>query len=57
MNDEFPVGFLGFNSDFEFSESCSFCADFSLDVLELFIHGKIFVFSLQLNSVHVHFFG
>ena len=29
MNDEFPVGFLGFNSDFEFSESCFLCRFFS----------------------------
>lgn len=43
MDDEFPIGLLAFDSDFEYSESCSFCADFSLDVLELFINGKKFL--------------
>lgn len=57
MDDEFPIGLLAFDSDFEYSEFCSFCADFSLDVLELFINGKIFfAFSLQLNSMHVYIF-
>lgn len=43
MDDEFPIGLLAFDSDFEYSEFCSFCADFSLDVLELFINGKNFL--------------
>ena len=43
MDDEFPSGFLAFNSDFEYSQACSFCSDFSLDVLELFINGKNFL--------------
>ena len=43
MDDEFPIGFLAFVSDFEFSQASSFCSDFSLDVLELFIYGKNFL--------------
>lgn len=40
MDDEFPIGLLAFDSDFEYSEFCSFCADFSLDVFEFLINGK-----------------
>lgn len=34
-----PHGFLWFFSDFEFAQACSYCADFNLDVLDLFING------------------
>jgi hypothetical protein len=36
---EIPFAFLLFFSDFQFSEACSFCMDFDIDVLELFING------------------
>ncbi len=57
MDDEFPIGLLAFDSDFEYSESCSFCADFSLDVWSFLLMEKnFFAFSLQLNSMHVYIF-
>lgn len=43
MDDELTIGFLAFDSDFEFSQACSFSSDFSVDVLELFINGKHFL--------------
>jgi hypothetical protein len=36
---EVACGFLAFSCDFEFSRACSFCSDFDLDVLEVFISG------------------
>lgn len=40
---EFPKAFLAIPYDFEYSMICSFCADFDLDVLELFINGVNFL--------------
>lgn len=35
---EIPIGFIGFLSDFEFAETCSFCSDLDFDVLEIFVN-------------------
>lgn len=40
---DFPVGFIGFFCDIQYSEACSFCADSNFDVLELFISGINFL--------------
>lgn len=40
MAEEFPCGFIAFSSHFEFAQACSFCADFSFDVLEVYVDGK-----------------
>lgn len=40
---EFPSAFLAFYGDFDFSMACSFCSDFDLDVLELYINGVYFL--------------
>lgn len=42
MDDEFFIGFLVFDLDFEYLEFCFFCVDFFFDVLEFFINGKNF---------------
>jgi hypothetical protein len=39
MDEEIPKGFLLFESNFDFSQACAFCADFELDVLELHVNG------------------
>ena len=36
LND-FPCGFIAFNSNFEFSQACAFCSDFSLDYSVLIV--------------------
>ena len=43
MDHGFPCAFLAFNSNYEFSIACSFCSDFSLDVLKLVINGINFL--------------
>lgn len=40
---ELPSAFLAFYEDFDYSRACSFCSDFDLDVLELFINGVNFI--------------
>lgn len=34
---------MAFYEDFDYSRACSFCSDFDLDVLELFINGVNFI--------------
>lgn len=57
MDDEFPIGLLAFDADFEYSEFCSFCADFSLDVFEVFINGKkcLCFFSAAEFNAYIYF--
>lgn len=43
MADEFAFGFLAFNDNFQFSEACSFCSDFNLDVLDFCAYGVDFL--------------
>lgn len=39
MDGETPVGFILFYSVYDYSQACSFCSDFDIDVLEIFING------------------
>lgn len=37
--EDIPSGFILFYSPYEYSQTCSFCSDFDLDVLEIFVNG------------------
>lgn len=37
--EDIPIGFILFHSPYDYSETCSFCSDFDMDVLEIYIHG------------------
>ena len=43
MDQDIPVGFLGFLCDLEFSQATSYCSDFDLDVLEIHVCGLNFL--------------
>ena len=48
----FPCGFIAFDSNFDFAQACSFCADFSLDVLEVYIYGKDYLCFFSVDEFH-----
>lgn len=39
MDNEIPFGFILFYSAFDYSQACTFCSDFDIDVLEIFVNG------------------
>lgn len=54
--EEIPIGFILFYSPYDYSQACSFCSDFNLDVLEIFIHGFCCFFHSP-NSMRVGLFA
>lgn len=51
--EDIPCGMIQFHSDFQYAEACSFCSDFDMDVLELFLNGYnwlVFFTSGELNA-------
>jgi hypothetical protein len=39
MANEIPFGFILFYDPYDYSQACTFCSDFDIDVLEIFING------------------
>ena len=50
--EDIPVGFILFHSPYDYSQACSFCSDFDLDVLEIYIHGFCCLTFFSLPEFH-----